>query len=311
VAVANNPVVTASSPSGPLQLCLASGTITVHGSIEATYAATSPPSSRAVNIVQLSQYLDDVVPSESSPYWGTLGPADGPDPNHNPWGFQALEAQAVAARSYVLSTPNGYGTGGYADTCDQTASRIGDQERKRSYQRSCCRYFRWVMQFAGQPNRRPLNIQPPLAATRQLGRAEPFTPSQMTRCRVHPGLGLQLQPEPQLGSQHPRHHRPIGAAQIGSLQSIAITAQRLRDWGTRDHDCRSGSSGSATLTGSQFAGDFNLPSNWFTVTSNPSGGVVATSSPRDGGIFTFGTPATSARWAAAPEPARRRHGTDE
>jgi len=120
VAVANNPVVTASSPSGPLQLCLASGTITVHGSIEATYAATSPPSSRAVNIVQLSQYLDDVVPSESSPYWGTLGPADGPDPNHNPWGFQALEAQAVAARSYVLSTPNGYGTGGYADTCDQT-----------------------------------------------------------------------------------------------------------------------------------------------------------------------------------------------
>ena len=34
------------------------------------------------------------------------------------WGFQELEAQAVAVRSYVLADLGGYG--GYADTCDLT-----------------------------------------------------------------------------------------------------------------------------------------------------------------------------------------------
>ena len=34
------------------------------------------------------------------------------------WGFQELEAQAVAVRSYVLANVGGYG--GYADTCDLT-----------------------------------------------------------------------------------------------------------------------------------------------------------------------------------------------
>ena len=34
------------------------------------------------------------------------------------WGFQELEAQAVAVRSYVLANLGGYG--GYADTCDLT-----------------------------------------------------------------------------------------------------------------------------------------------------------------------------------------------
>jgi len=62
----------------------------------------------------------------------------------------------------------------------------------------------------------------------------------------------------------------------------------------------SGSSGAQTLTGSQFAGDFNLPSNWFTVTSNPSGGVGGYQlAAADGGIFTFGNAGTSARWAAS------------
>ncbi len=57
--------------------------------------------------------MADVVPSESPAGWGTLG---GAGPQGQAWGFQELEAQAVAVRSYVMSGLGSYG--GYADTCD-------------------------------------------------------------------------------------------------------------------------------------------------------------------------------------------------
>ena len=68
---------------------------------------------RTVNTLPLEQYVADTVPGESPSYWGTLG---GTGPQGHKWGFQELEAQAVAVRSYVLADPGGYG--GYADTCD-------------------------------------------------------------------------------------------------------------------------------------------------------------------------------------------------
>ena len=57
--------------------------------------------------------MADTVPGESPSSWATLG---GAGPQGQNWGFQELEAQAVAVRSYVLSNLGGYG--GYADTCD-------------------------------------------------------------------------------------------------------------------------------------------------------------------------------------------------
>ena len=83
----------------------------MHGSIEATY--NSNGAARTVNSVPLEQYVDGVVPNESPAGWGTLG---GAGPQGEPWGFQELEAQAVAVRSYVMASPGSYG--GYADTCD-------------------------------------------------------------------------------------------------------------------------------------------------------------------------------------------------
>ena len=47
-----------------------------------------------------------------------LGRLGGAGPQGMDWGFQELEAQAVAVRSYVLADLGGYG--GYADTCDLT-----------------------------------------------------------------------------------------------------------------------------------------------------------------------------------------------
>ncbi|WP_419922510.1 SpoIID/LytB domain-containing protein [Candidatus Poriferisodalis sp.] len=64
----------------------------------------------AVNRVPLEQYLRGVVPRESIPEWGTAG--DGR-------GIAALEAQAIAARSYVLSlAASRQARGMFTDTCD-------------------------------------------------------------------------------------------------------------------------------------------------------------------------------------------------
>jgi peptidoglycan hydrolase-like amidase len=106
-----NPV--AAPLGGLLTLCVASGSPTVHGTFTAMY--NSLGQARSVNTLGLEQYVADTVPGESPSSWSGLG---GAGPQGMDWGFQELEAQAVAVRSYVLADIGGYG--GYADTCDLT-----------------------------------------------------------------------------------------------------------------------------------------------------------------------------------------------
>ena len=99
--------------NGLLTLCVASYSPTVHGTLTALY--NSANQARTVNTLPLEQYVADTVPGESPSSWANLG---GSGPQGMDWGFQELEAQAVAVRSYVLADLGGYG--GYADTCDLT-----------------------------------------------------------------------------------------------------------------------------------------------------------------------------------------------
>jgi SpoIID/LytB domain protein len=103
--------ITASPTGGLLTLCVVSYSPTVYGTLAATY--NSSGAARTVNTLPLERYVADTVPGESPSSWGTMG---GSGPQGMPWGFQELEAQAVAVRSYVLANLGGYG--GYADTCD-------------------------------------------------------------------------------------------------------------------------------------------------------------------------------------------------
>jgi SpoIID/LytB domain protein len=111
--LANQTTPTASPVGGLLTLCVAGGSPTVHGTLTALY--NSAAQARTVNTLPLEQYVADTVPGESPSSWGGLG---GAGPQNMDWGFQELEAQAVAVRSYVLADLGGYG--GYADTCDLT-----------------------------------------------------------------------------------------------------------------------------------------------------------------------------------------------
>jgi SpoIID/LytB domain protein len=106
------PLVQPAASGDLLTLCADNGTqLVVQGTIEGVYNSTGE--ARTVNTLPLEDYVADVVPAESISDWGYVG---GPGPQGQAWGFQALEAQAVAVRSYVLASPGGYG--GYATTCD-------------------------------------------------------------------------------------------------------------------------------------------------------------------------------------------------
>ena len=72
---------------------------------------------RTLNLVPMESYLRGVVPSESSASWGNDGTLAGA-PQAEPWGFQALEAQAVAARSFAMAYLEAGGWNGYAGICD-------------------------------------------------------------------------------------------------------------------------------------------------------------------------------------------------
>ncbi|MCU1488752.1 MAG: SpoIID/LytB domain protein [Acidimicrobiaceae bacterium] len=116
-----NPVArpSSSSASAPvsslLSLCRHDGVDQrLRGSLEAYDRAGYE---RTLNLVPLESYVAGVVPGEVSASWGLAGGSVG-SPQGEPWGFQALEAQAVAVRSYVLASSAAGGWQGYADICD-------------------------------------------------------------------------------------------------------------------------------------------------------------------------------------------------
>ena len=115
--VASNQTDPTASPvgGGLLTLCIAQPAYSpiVRGTLTGMYNSNNQ--ARTVNTLPLEQYVADTVPGESPSDWATLG---GTGPQGMNWGFQELEAQAVAVRSYVLANLGGYG--GYADTCDLT-----------------------------------------------------------------------------------------------------------------------------------------------------------------------------------------------
>lgn len=116
------PTVAATAPvSQLLVLCRHDGVSeTLRGSIEA-YDRSGYE--RTLNLVPLESYLLSVVPAESSASWGTDGSTVNA-PLGRPWGFQALEAQAIAARSYAMAYAQAGGWNGYASICDTTLCQV-------------------------------------------------------------------------------------------------------------------------------------------------------------------------------------------
>ena len=162
----------------------------MHGTLTALY--NSLGQARTVNTLPLEQYVADTVPGESPSSWGSLG---GSGPQGMDWGFQELEAQAIAVRSYVLADLGGYG--GYADTCDLDVPdlprhRVRDPDQRGRRRR----HRRRGDGHARRPDRhhRVLGVDGRLHLERQPGVAV-HPGARRRRCGVHP---RRLQPQPPL-----------------------------------------------------------------------------------------------------------------
>ncbi len=259
---------TATGGTATLQLCQAGGNLSVHGSIEALY--NSAGQARTVNILPLETYVADVVPSESPAGWGTLGSTG---PGGQPWGFQELEAQAVAVRSYVMAGLGSYG--GYADICDLS-----------------CQSYR------GTTNESPLtNLAAQATAGSVMetnGVVQSTQYSASTGGYTNPGAFAGVPDDGDAvcvpGACNPNHtwtaSVPLSTIeatwpQLGTLESIEITGRNgLGDWGGRVTTMTLvGSSQNVPLTGDDFTSALGLRSDWFTVTStlaSPAAGIAVT-----------------------------------
>ena len=258
-----------------LQLCQGGGNLTVRGTIEATYNSNGAP--RTVNTLPLEQYLSGVVPNESPAGWGTLGSAG---PQGQTWGFQELEAQAVAARSYVMA---GLGSwGGYADICDLTCQTYRGILNENALTDLA------VTDTAGQVMEYPGGT---VAATQYSSSTGGYTAGGAFPAVVDTGDAVCV-----AGACNPNHtwtvSVPVSTVEsawptLGTLESVNITSRNgYGQWGGRvlsmtlvgsDHD--------VTVSGNDFADALGLKSNWFSLNASLGGPAVGMASTRNGGGY--------------------------
>ncbi len=98
-----------------LTICEAGGVdLPVRGTVE---AFDSPGGAVTLSILSIEEYVRSVISTEVSWSWGLFGGSAG-SPQGHAWGFQALEAQAVASRSYIAAELVSGGWQKYATACD-------------------------------------------------------------------------------------------------------------------------------------------------------------------------------------------------
>ncbi|CAN5469098.1 hypothetical protein BH10ACT2_BH10ACT2_11310 [soil metagenome] len=221
---------------------------------------------RTVNELPIEHYLRSVIAKEMSPSWASAGGGNG---------AQALQAQAVAARSYALAS-NRYS---YAKTCDLD-----------------CQFYRGAA-YRSSVSGGYIQIEYPstdaaVAATAGLVRRVGDTSGAIaltmfaastggwTSTVVGTPAASSLMPFPAVIDEgdatplNPRHNWTAtitGAAisakypSIGTFMSITVLARNgFGEWGGRVTSMRvNGTAGSVTVSGDAFRSAFGLTSTWF------------------------------------------------
>ncbi len=267
-----------------LTICMSSGNMTVQGDVLATYNANGSP--RTVNSLPLEEYTAGVVPNESPAYWGTLGVAGA---QGQPRGFQELEAQAIAARSYVMANLGGGIDGSYADICDlycQVYNGLANQTPS--------------VIVAVQDTEAQVVYMPngQVADTQYSSSTGGYTTPSTFKPVVDAGDSVCI---PQACNSHHTWQAqiPVTAVEqaypsIGTLASIAVTDRNgYGSLGGRVLDMViAGSTGTVTTTGSSFATQFSgygVQSNWFEIDGQASGGISGYwLAGSDGAVYPFG-----------------------
>jgi SpoIID/LytB domain protein len=266
-------------PGTMLQLCEASDVRWLRGSLIAQDTGTGQAT---VNRLPLESYLRGVVPRESPAFWGTLGHGAGE---------QALDAQAVAARSYAMAE-NRFP---YAKTCDTTSCQVyggravqtnggtfTDQEGTAAYATS----DQAVAATAGQVR---------LLGNGQVARTE-FSSS--TGGYSAGGAFPAVLDAGDATASNPNHTWMVqlSAAAItnafgagkGALEAVSVVQRNgLGDFGGRVTTLSlQFDRGTATVSGAAFAAALGLKSDWFDVTNSVALAYHALTA--SGGVYSFG-----------------------
>lgn len=253
-----------------LTICLATGgRETVRGTVEAFAGGGSDtsggPSSRTLNKLPLEEYVADVVPSESSSGWGQVG---GAGPQGEQWGFQELEAQAVAARTYALAYEAAGGWLGYADICDD-----GDCQSYPGIENETAVATAAVSDTAGQY----LLLHGKPAVTQYSASTGGYTAASQFPAVEDTGDAVCLK-NTGYWTCNPAHDWsvtiPVSRLEdafpaIGGLEEVLVTRRTgLGQWGGRAEAVELvGTAATLTVSGTAFQLRFGLDSDWFRVVS--------------------------------------------
>ena len=219
---------------------------------------------RTVNEVPIEQYLRAVVAKEMSPGWATAGGGRG---------AQALQAQAVAARSFGLAETR-YS---YARTCDLTCQYyIGAASRPSATSTSFTAVEHPATDAAVQATagvvRRVSSATGPIALAMFAASSGGWTSAGPGGLVPFPavidaGDSTPLNPNYNWSTSLTGSAIAAKYPDIGTFVSLTVLARNgLGEWGGRVTSVKiTGSVGSVTRTGDQFKSTFGLKSNWFNV----------------------------------------------
>ncbi|MFM8267713.1 MAG: SpoIID/LytB domain-containing protein, partial [Ilumatobacteraceae bacterium] len=245
---------------------------------------------RTVNVVPVEQYLRSVVAKEMSPSWASAGGGRG---------AQALQVQAVAARSYALAE-NRYS---YARTCDTTSCQAYFGVASRTSVTAPYVQVEYpstdaaVAAVAGVV-RRVGTVSGQIAYTMYSASSGGYTApggGGLLPFPAVPDVGDSTMANPNRSWTTSLTGSQITAKYptIGSFTAVSVEARNgFGDWGGRATSIKvQGSLGSVTVTGDQFRIAFGLKSTWIRFV-----GTVVEPDPCDGRVAP---PVTGALGASA------------
>ena len=240
------------------------------------------PQPRVVNTLALDEYVEGVVPRESPASWGVHTPA-------------ALQAQAVAARSYALAY-----LASSATICDNTSCQVyggdptqygPDSETFASYSNRAVTSTALRVLDCGHDA--ACGAPGQVALTEFSSSTGGYTAGGAFPAVVDAGDATPSNTNHDWSTSVATSSVQAAYPSVGHLESIVVTARNgLGALGGRvTKMLLVGSAGRATVTGDDFAWSLGLKSDWFAITNagGASGGdngywVVGS----NGGVYNFG-----------------------
>ncbi len=253
------------APASLLTLCRHDGLDeVVRGEIE---AYDKSGYERTLNVLRLQSYLDGVVPAEESPSWGTAGTGAGAPQGHA-WGFQALEAQAVASRSYAVAEMQAGGWSGYASICDTVCEAYVGENFESPLTDAAVADTLGVIRVRRSTDGAALTSYSASSGGWTAHGAFPAVRDPGDACAVA-GNPLECNPNHTWRMTVPAALVRRQFPAIGQLVGVTVTVRnRLGSFGGRvESVVVAGTKSTTTVTGWNFAVAVGLLSDWFAVSS--------------------------------------------